>query len=74
MAKSSRRGGWPAKRLAGFGSQAGRDASRQRPGQHGQAQRLSRADGRLGCGPVVGMAGDAGVIENQQPAGTIPIG
>ena len=34
--------------------------------------RSRRSDGR-GCGgPVIGMAGDAGVVEDQQPTGVIP--
>ena len=61
-------------RLAGLGPQAVGDAGGQCPGQHGQAQRSGGPDGR-GCGgPVVGMAGDAGVVEDQQPAGVIPGG
>ena len=59
-------------RLAGLGPQAAGDAGRQRPGQHGQAERSGGSDGR-GCGgPVIGMAGDAGVVEDQQPTGVIP--
>jgi hypothetical protein len=61
-------------RLAGLGPQAADDAGGQRPGQHGQAERSSGPDGR-GCGgPVVGMTGDARIVEHEQPAGAIPGG
>jgi Family of unknown function (DUF6328) len=61
-------------RLAGLGPQAPGDAGGQRPGQHGQAERSGGPDGR-GCGgPVVGMTGDAGVVEDEQPAGAVPGG
>ena len=61
-------------RLACLGSQAVGDAGRQGPGQHRQAQRSGGSDGRGRGGPVVRMAGDAGVVEDQQPAGMIPAG
>ena len=61
-------------RLARLGSQAAGNTGRQRPGQHRQAQRGRREDGGGRRSPMVGMAGDAGVIENQQPAGMVPGG
>ena len=74
MAKSSRPGAWQANGWPVSASRRSAIPAESAQRQHGHAQRANGADGRLGGGPVVGMAGDAGVVEDQQPAGVIPGG
>ena len=54
---------------AGLGPEPVSDRVLQRPGQDGQAARWRGEQGGAGGGLVVGMAGDAGVVEDQQALG-----
>jgi len=57
--------------LPGLGPQPVGDVGGQRPGQHGKGECGACLHCGGGRGPVVGVAGDAGVVEGQQAVGMI---
>ena len=67
--RSIRSGGWPAKSLPVSAEKAGRDGGGQRPGQYRQPGPVSGQCRGAGGGPVVGVPGHSGVVEDEQATG-----